>query len=135
MLGAIGTKEIDDVILFEVSNEKILNYRDFARANSVRFAKHDVLINKPISEYVGEELDSISFSIDLLAGFGVDPVVEMNKLVVLQRAGTPISVFVGEMAFGRYMWVIKELNMAFERIGKNGSIDKIVMDIGLEEYV
>lgn len=65
MVGAIGSKTMDDVIMFEVSDEKILTLRNFVRSNSVRFAKNDVLLRKPVSQYIGPDLDKISFEMPL----------------------------------------------------------------------
>lgn len=135
MLGAIGNGDMEDVILFEVSDEKILTFQNFVRSNSVRFSKNDVLLKKPVNQFIGPELDDISFDIKLMAEFGVNPVEEMNKLIILQRDGALVSIFVGNMAFGMYRWVIKSLTNTFENIDNKGNVLSITTNLGLQEYI
>lgn len=111
MIGAIGSKELDDVIIFEVSQDKILTINNFVRNNSVRFAKNNVLLKKPVSQYIGPELDQLRFKIILKAQFGVNPQAEFNKLIHLQRDGTTVSVITGKTAHGMYRWRIANLSI------------------------
>lgn len=135
MLGAIGNNSIDDVIMFEVSENKLLNFSNFVRSNSVRFSKNDVLLKKPISQYIGPELDVISLDIVLKAQFGVDPKEEINKLVYLQRDGETISILVGTTLFGMFRWVIKSLNFQYTQIDNKGNCIEAKVSLSLEEYI
>jgi len=135
MLGAIGSKEIDDVIIFEVSDERILTIDEFVRTNTVRFAKNDVLLKKPVSQYVGPDLDTIEFKIILKAQYGVNPKAEMDKLTYLHRDGTTVSIIIGKMAFGMYRWRIADLGMPFDVIDNNGVCLSSTLTISFEEYV
>lgn len=135
MIGAIGSKELDDVILFEVSQDKILTIDGFVRNNSVRFAKNNVLLRKPISQYVGPELDKLSFNIILKAQFGVNPQVEFNKLIHLQRAGTTVSIITGTSAHGMFRWRIADLGMPWEIIDNKGTCISSTVSISFEEYI
>ena len=135
MIGAIGSKTLDDVILFEVSSEKILTIDDFKRSNSVRFAKHDTLLRKPVSQFVGPELDEITFKIMLKAQFGVNPQTEFNKLMILQRNGTTISIILGRTAFGVFRWTIQSLGMPWDIIDNTGFCISCTVDVTLREYV
>jgi phage protein U len=135
MIGAIGSKSIDDVIIFEVSDSKVLTIDGFKRDNSVRFAKHDVLLKKPVSQYIGPDLDKISFKIMLNAKFGVDPKAEMDKLIYLHRDGEIVSILLGTATFGVYRWRIVSLGMPFEIIDNKGVCISCTLDISFEEYV
>ncbi len=135
MVGAIGNVDMEDIILFEVSDEKVLTFQNFVRNNSVRFAKNDILLKKPVSQYIGQDLDTIGFDITLKADWGVDPVEEMNKLIVAQRNGELVSIFIGDMAFGTYRWVIKGLTNNFEKVDNKGNILSITVNISFEEYI
>lgn len=135
MLGAIGSKELDDVIVFEVSDEKILTLLNFVRNTSVRFAKNDVLLKKPVSQFIGPELDKISFKIILKAQYSVNPKAEMDKLICLQRDGATVSILIGKSAFGMYRWRIVELGMPWDIIDNKGVCISSTLDISFEEYV
>jgi len=135
MIGAIGSKELDDVIMFEVSQEKILTFDGFTRNNSVRFAKNNVLLRKPVSQYVGPDLDRLNLRIILKAQFGVNPQAEFNKLIHLQRAGTTLSVITGKSAHGMYRWRIADLSMPWEIIDNKGVCISSTVNVSFEEYI
>lgn len=135
MVGAIADKDFNNIIEFVVSREKVMTYKKFTRTNSVRYAKHDILGKKPISEYVGSDLDTVSYSIQLLAQNGLNPREVMNKLIYLQRDGTIVSVFVGDTTMGMFRWVIKGLTNEFDIIDNKGNILGISIDIDFEEYL
>lgn len=135
MIGAIGSKELDDVIMFEVSSKKILTIDGFTRNNSVRFAKNNVLLRKPVSQYVGPQLDMINFKIILKAQFGVNPQEEFNKLIRLQRDGTSLSIITGKSSHGMYRWRIADLGIPWEIIDNKGNCISSTVAISFEEYI
>ena len=134
-VGAIGTKEINDVIVFEVSDEKVLAFQNFVRSNKARYSKHDILQKKPILEFIGADLDSIDLQITLKAELGVNPRSEMDKLIKIQRDGITVSIMIGGSGFGVYRWFITDLNMTWERIDAKGILTSAVCDLTLQEYV
>ena len=135
MIGAIGSKELDDVILFEVHSDRILTFKDFVRTNHVRFSKQNVLLRKPVSQFVGPELDRLDFKIILKAQFGVNPQIEFNKLIRLQRDGTTVSILTGKSGHGMFRWRIENLGMPWEIIDNNGICISTTVDISFEEYI
>lgn len=135
MIGAIGTKSIDDVIIFEVSDSKVYNFQDFTRSNKVRFSKNDVLLKKPVSEYIGPDLDTISFKIEMRAELGINPREEINKLMEIQREGILVSIIIGNKAFGIYKWRISDITETFERLDNYGNCFAASCNLTFEEYV
>lgn len=135
MVGAIGSKELDDVIIFEVSDKKIMTFDNFVRNNKVRYTKHDVHLQKPLPEFIGPDLDTITFQIVLKAEFGVNPRKEMDKLIYIQRDGITISVIVGYGGFGYYRWTIQDLGMVWERVDNMGNLTSASCNLTLQEYV
>ena len=134
MIGAIGSAALDDVILFEVSPDMVLTFDNFVRRNSVRFAKNDVLLKKPISQYVGPDLDTIDFNIFLDAQLGVDPKTEYDKLIEIQHDGSIVTIVIGTSVFGSYRWRISDLVLPKGRIDNTGFIGRTVVNISFEEY-
>lgn len=134
MLGAIGNSAMDDVIVFEVSDTKILTIDEFKRKNSVRYADTEVMLKKPVSQFLGEALDEISFKIRLKDDYGVDPRTEMNKLIYIQRNGEVISFVLDGKGFGRYRWTIRSLDIDFSEIDGKGVYHCIDLNITLKEY-
>lgn len=60
-------------ISFKVSSDKVLTFKDLSKELKNRYVEHSVLNSKPILEYTGRDLETISLSIDFLASFGVPP--------------------------------------------------------------
>jgi len=134
MLGAIGSRGLSDIILFEVSSERVLTFRNMVRNNSVRFATNNTLLKKPISQYVGPSLDNISLTIILDAQYGVDPQAEYDKLINAQRDGDLVSIIIGKTAFGTYRWRIADLSIPKEQIDNRGFIRRSEVTLSIEEY-
>ena len=134
MIGAIGSKALDDVIVFEVSDKRILTFDGFKRSNKINLAKNNVLMKKPVSEYVGQELDTISFTVFFKAQLGTDPREEVDKLIYLNRDGAVVTLVIWGKAFGTYRWVITALDMEWDKINKSGYCGDIKCQITLEEY-
>ena len=101
----------------------------------MRFAKNDILLRKPVSEYIGPDLDGISLSIILKAAFGVNPQAEFNKLIDIQRDGVAVSFVLGRSNFGVLRWRIDRLGIPFEIVDNRGICISSTVDISFEEYV
>lgn len=145
MIGSIGTTAYagwtDEakasttyVVVFETSSDKILNFNDFTRQSSTRTVDHEILLKKPKTEFLGPNLDTISFTIRLSSMYGVKPLEEMNKLLILQRAGTPVTLTIGEKGIGVNKWTIEELEQGWNTIDNQGNLIEAELSITLKEY-
>jgi len=135
MIGAIYTESIGDLITFQVSNDSILTFQNFTRTNSVRFAKHDVLLRKPVSQFVGPDLDIIDLTIQLRRDLGSDPQTEFNKLIRIQRSGKPVSILTGTSLHGMSKWVIKNMPMRWGLVNNRGECISCNVNLSFEEYI
>ena len=134
LIGAIGSRRLRDVIMFEVSSEKVLTFKNLQRRNSVRFAKHDTLLKKPISQYVGPDLDNLSMKIVLDSNWGVSPADEYNKLMRIQRDGHLVIFLLGFRILGSFRWRIDSLGIMKDLITNRGVVTRAEVDISFEEY-
>lgn len=122
-------------IVFETSDQKILNFTDFNRDISSRWATHDVIRRKPASEFIGPNLDSISFTVNLNGNHGVKPLDEMNKWLVLCRNGRAETLVIGTRALGMDKWTVQSVSQAWNVIWSEGELFSGQVDIVLEEYL
>ena len=134
MIGAIGTNRFRDVIRFEVSPERVLTVSNFIRRNKVRFSESNILLRKPMSQYVGPALDVLDFKIILRAELGVNPQAEFNKLINIQRDGRLVAMIIGRTAFGAFRWRVDSLGIPYDDIDNTGFVRKSEVDISLKEY-
>ena len=55
-------------ITFETSDSKILNFNDFQRESSGRWAEHARIGRKPLKQFLGPAADKVTFTISLTPG-------------------------------------------------------------------
>ena len=103
--GVIGT--LGD-LAFGCSSKYVLTFNKLSRDNSVRWAKHDVIGKKPVLEYVGPELSTISLSIRFDSTLGVPPYVGLWRLKKMLDNKSAKTLIIGGAYLGRY--VIKSVS-------------------------
>lgn len=131
-MGEIG--KLGSLITFEVSSSKILTPSDLELKASGSWSYHDIISQKPRSEFNGAELRSVSFTIVLSAEHGVKPRNTMDSIVKAVESGTVMELALGGKAIGN-KWIIKEASNAFNIVLNRGEIAKLTIKITLEEYI
>lgn len=122
-------------IVFETSDSRILNFSDFQRSVASRWAKHESIGKKPTAEFLGPDLDTISFTVHLNGNYGVHPRDEMNRWLIKARAGTAETLVIGNKALGVDKWTVKSVSQLWGVIMNKGEVLTGNVDVELEEYV
>lgn len=122
-------------IVFEVSDKKIQTYDDFQRTNSPRWQEHAIIGQKPILEFEGPGVDTISFTVVLRAELGVNPEEQLVKLRKFARWGKKALFIRGNQPISTNYWVIDSLVEKHRNIDKLGNVLTIEVDLNLKEYV
>jgi phage protein U len=122
-------------IVFETNDKRILTFNDFTRSSGGRWAKHDIVMKKPVLEFLGPDLDRITFTITLNGKHGVRPRHEMERWLIKEREGTAEFLFIGNNALGVNRWVVKSVSQVWETVLNRGEVYSGKVDIELEEYV
>ncbi|WNF36401.1 phage tail protein [Bacillaceae bacterium IKA-2] len=122
-------------IVFETSDKRILNFSNFSRNISSRWAKHDVIGRKPTSEFNGPDLDTISFTVNLNGSNGVKPIDEMNKWLEICRKGEVKTLVIGNRAIGTNKWTVQNVSQIWKTIFNDGKVYSGNVDVSLTEYV
>lgn len=129
MIGSFGD------IIFETSDKRILTFTNLKRDNSTRSEKHNKIGGKPAKEFVGPDLDQISFTINFSAAHGTDPRVEMEKWLRMSRAGEAHKLIIGVRRLGLDKWTIESTSQAWNTVFNNGELYSCSVDVTLEEYL
>lgn len=122
-------------IVFETSDSRILTFSELQRSTASRWAKHEVIGKKPTSEFIGPDLDTISFTVNLNGQYGVHPRDEMNRWLIKARSGTAETFVIGNKRIGVDKWVVKSVSQMWGVILNKGEVVTGKVDIELEEYV
>lgn len=129
MIGAFGE------VNFLVSDTKIRTFDDFVRSCSGRWADHEILGRKPLSQFIGPGLDTISFSMHFSYAYGLDVGYEIDRLVKIERSGKPYVLTIGNKGYGTYKWVITSLDIEHKHVDSRGNVLVADVRVSLKEYV
>lgn len=131
MIGSFG--EVN--FLVDPTNRKIRTFDDFQRTTAGRWGEHAVLGKKPILQFIGPGLDTISFNMHFNVAYGLKPRDELDRLVTMERSGKPFTLTIGDKGLGVYKWVITSLTEQFRTVDNKGNILAADVQIELKEYV
>ncbi|GEN83635.1 hypothetical protein SLU01_19470 [Sporosarcina luteola] len=122
-------------VKFVTNDKRILTFQDFKRDSTVRSEKHAIIGKKPAKEFLGAELDTISFTIQLSAAHGVKPREEAEKWLRMSRAGLAFPLVIGTRALGMDKWTVESVSQAWDVVFNRGELYSCKVDITLEEYI
>lgn len=129
MIGSFGK------IIFETNDSRILTFGNFSRESSSRSEAHAVIGTKPAKEFIGPELDRITFTVKFSANFIKNPRVEAEKWLRMNRAGEAHKLIIGKRALGLDKWTVENVSQAWDVVFKNGEVFSCSVDVTLEEYI
>lgn len=120
---------------FMVSKAFVRTFDDYNRNSAGRWAKHELLGQKPVLEFIGPDTEKISFSMHLRTDQGIAPEMELNKLRKLRDKGKTFSLVIGGRPITQNLWVLESIGETVMHWGRAGSIIAIKVDVTLQEYV
>lgn len=123
------------LIVFEVSSDKVLTFRNMTQKVSGRWTTHNIIGNKPKSEFLGAGQRNISLTIFLSVNHGVKPRSTIEKIEKAVENGTPFSFVIGGKKVGSNQWVITDVSEAWDTIIQDGVLVSANLTITLNEYV
>ena len=66
---------------------------------------------------------------------GINPMSEIEKLRLVQRSGSPVSLVIGGKSYGENLWAIKNFRRTHKQIDNRGNVLVAEVNIELEEYM
>lgn len=126
---------LGELITFSVSPEKVLTFNKFNRQIKSRWATHDVISGKPLSEFIGQGQQTLSFDIYLTVMNGVTPKKVIEEIETAVEIGTPLTFVVGGRKIGQNQWVIDSVSEAWDAVIDQGLLVACNLSLSLSEYV
>ncbi|MBR0061810.1 MAG: phage tail protein [Selenomonadaceae bacterium] len=117
---------------FKVSHNFVRTFRDFKRNTKSRFAKHNLLLQKPKLEFIGQDLTEITFKIQLVKSLGVDVEYEADKLRYYCEKGGDHPLVIGGEVIGRF--VVEQVAESAQVVDGRGNILVEELELTLKEY-
>lgn len=120
-------------VTFTASDQQVRTFSGFQRQRKARFARHEVINGKPLLEYTGDDIDSVSLEMRFDIALGVNPRTEMEALSVIQQAGESYPLVIGGKVLSAY--VITDISEDWRRIDGVGNILIASVSVQMLEYV
>lgn len=126
---------LGDLIVFEVSSEKIQTFNSLTRSVKGKWTTHDIISNKPKSEFLGADLSDISFAVTLSVNHGVKPRDTMERIEEAVEKGEHFPFVLGGRLIGENDWKITSVSETYSTIIADGKIAQAKVNLTLQEYV
>ena len=123
------------LIVFEVSSDKVLTFKNMRQTVKGRWTTHAVIGNKPVAEFLGADQRSISLTIHLTVNHGVRPRSTIEKIEDAIESGTPFPLVIGGKKVGSHQWVITDMSETWGNIISDGQLVSANLTLNLAEYV
>lgn len=115
-------------IKFQTSDKRILTFKNMKYNFSARISKHNMINSWPIVEFVGPDLQTTTFTVELNALLGVRPKVIEDKLWYSLAEGVVAPLVVG----GRNICsraMLTNMSTAYDVVLKKGEIMSMTIDL------
>lgn len=126
---------LGSLITFEVSSDKILTFSNMQRTVSGRWAQHEVIAGKPVSEYLGPNQQKVTIQIFITAAHRINPRKTIEALEEAAEKGTPFTFVIGGKKVGSNRWIVENVSESWGEIIDNGRLLSAHLTLTLAEYV
>ncbi len=122
-------------IPFIVARGYVRTFDEYGRSSSGRWAKHDIIGEKPVLEYLGPDIEKISFKMHFRADHGLNPEREAAVLRKMRDKGEPAILMLAGSPVGDNRWIIESLGEEVTYWDAYGRPISLTVDVTLSEYV
>lgn len=118
--------------LGDIKFDLITYFNGIEETNSYNYAEHPRINQKPMLQFLGENLQEQSIKLNFHTNF-CTPEDEIKKVKTAAQKGTPLKFIKGN---GEYIgvFVIAEITASTEQTTKEGNINSIQLEVKLREY-
>ena len=128
-LGSFGS------LTFTVSDKTIRTFSDMSWDFSASYATHDRHMKADLLEYLGPDVEGLSFSMAFSVFTGVNPYNEIKKLRQMVRNGNAERLVIGGRVYGSYKWVMQKCSVELTQYDNKGNLWAAKVKVTLKEYL
>jgi len=130
VIGTLGKN-----IIFTVSSLAVFTFKDLNHKITGRWTMHDVLGGKPRAEFLGPDVQTVSFTIHLSKALDVEPHLVMELLREKVENGEAEYLVVGGWPVANNPLRFISSSEAWNTVHKNGVLVECDVQLELGEYV
>lgn len=121
-------------IPFIVARGYVRTFNAYGRESSGRWAKHDIIGEKPVLEFLGPDVEKISFKMQFRADHGVNPEEEAARLRAMRDKGEKAILMLADSPVGDNPWIIESIGETVSFWDAFGRPISLTVDVSLTEY-
>ena len=129
MIGIMGS------LRFRVNDSKVFTIQNMKRDISASWNSMERIGQKPISEFGGPDLQTVSFEITLDASLGVKPRQLLGVIEQMTELGEANELVIGKKLVGKNKWVITKCSQTWDVILRGGELYRANVTLSLQEYL
>lgn len=118
---------------FVTSDTRILNFNGFKREVTARTTNHAPIGAKPKIEFLGSELQNITFTIYINASWGVSPKKIEKKLIRCVENGTVAPLVIGRRSICKNAMLVG-VSESYGIVLERGEVYSAQFDLTMTEY-
>lgn len=122
-------------LVFEVSNFKVLTYDEYKRESKARTAKHELINQTPVIEFLGRDVETISFTMTFTKQLNSQPEQTTQTLREFCQQGLIDNLVFGTTVVGDCKWFIDSISEEVQMWNNQGEVLVSKVDVKLIEYV
>lgn len=121
-------------IPFVVARGCVRTFKEYGRESGGRWAKHDLIGQKPVLEFLGPDVEKISFKMQFRADHGMNPETEAARLRKMRDKGDTAVLMLAGSPVGDNPWVIESIGETVTFWDAHGNAISLTVDVSLMEY-
>ena len=121
-------------IPFIVARGYVRTFKDYGRESSGRWAKHDLIGEKPVLEFLGPDIEKINFKMQFRADHGMNPENEAARLRAMRDKGETAVLMLAGRPVGDNPWVVESIGETVAFWDAFGNAISLTVDVSLTEY-
>lgn len=129
-IGAFGSS-----LVFKVSDKKVLTFKNMKREVSGNWGSMERIGQKPLPNFQGPSLQTITMEVKLDAMLGVKPRKMLERIEYLVESGQAETLVIGRNRIGKHQWVITKSSEAWNQILQKGELLRATVTLTLQEYM
>ena len=122
-------------IRFKVSSKQVCTISNFNQKLSSRWSESTSIGKKPVAEFNGPGLRSVSFTMIFDVSLGIKPREMIRKIQRIVGLGLVDYLVIGKSRIGFHKFRITSTSEEWDVILKGGELASVKIDVTLEEYV
>ncbi|MCC8080179.1 MAG: phage tail protein [Oscillospiraceae bacterium] len=121
--------------VFVASRSKTLTVSSMTWSGSANISEHNLVGGNTLAEFTGNASEKMELQIIQSENVGVTPMDVLAKLWTYKRSGEAATLVLGDHAYGRYKWLIKDIKIKAKYFDGAGNITHATVTLSLVEYL